>query len=145
MTTYLSATLRQLIHQRASGACEYCRIHQTFSIYSHEVDHVIALKHGGESADDNLVLACLPCNRHKGSDLTSIDPLTGVITLLFNPRTQIWSEHFQLEGGAVLGITAIGRTTTFLLWMNETSRLQLRQALATQGLYPDLPPNLPIP
>ncbi len=66
MTTYLSATLRQLVHQRASGACEYCRIHQTFSIYTHEVDHVIALKHGGESTDDNLVLACLPCNRHKG-------------------------------------------------------------------------------
>lgn len=144
MTTYLSATLRQLVNQRASGACEYCRIHQTFSMYSHEVDHVIALKHGGESTDDNLVLACLPCNRHKGSDLTSIDPLTGVITLLFNPRTQIWPEHFQLEGGTVLGITAIGRTTIFLLQMNETSRLQLRQALAAQGLYPDLPPNLPI-
>jgi hypothetical protein len=144
MTTYLSATLRQLVNQRASGACEYCRIHQTFSIYSHEIDHVIALKHGGESTDDNLVLACLPCNRHKGSDLTSIDPLTGVITPLFNPRTQIWSEQFQLEGGFIVGITAIGRTTVFLLQMNEPSRLQLRQALATQGLYPDLPPNLPI-
>jgi HNH endonuclease len=144
MTTYLSATLRQLVSQRASGACEYCRIHQTFSIYSHEIDHVIALKHGGESTDDNLVLACLPCNRHKGSDLTSIDPIAGVITPLFNPRTQIWSEHFQLEGGFIVGINAVGRTTIFLLQMNETSRLQLRQALSVQGLYPDLPHNLPI-
>jgi HNH endonuclease len=144
MTTYLSATLRQLVSQRASGACEYCRIHQTFSIYSHEIDHVIAIKHGGESTDDNLVLACLPCNRHKGSDLTSIDPLTGVITPLFNPRTQIWSEHFQIEGGSILGITAIGRTTIFLLQIDEISRIQLRQALSVQGLYPDLPPNLPI-
>ncbi len=142
--TYLSATLRQLVSQRAAGACEYCRIHQTFSMYSHEIDHVIALKHGGESTDDNLVLACLPCNRHKGSDLTSIDPFTGVVTLLFNPRTQIWLEHFQLEGGLIAGITAIGRTTIFLLQMNEPSRLQLRQALVTQGLYPDLPPNLQI-
>ncbi len=142
MTIYLSATLRQLVNQRASGACEYCRIHQTFSIFSHEIDHVIALKHGGESTDDNLVLACLPCNRHKGSDLTSIDPLAGAITPLFNPRNQIWAEHFQLEGGAIVGITATGRTTIFLLQMNETSRLQLRQALAVQGLYPDLPPNI---
>jgi HNH endonuclease len=137
MTNYISATLRQLVSQRAAGACEYCRIHQIFSIYSHEIDHVIALKHGGESTDDNLVLACLPCNRHKGSDLTSLDPLTGVITPLFNPRTQIWLEHFQLEGGSIMGITETGRTTIFLLQMNETSRLQLRQALAVQGLYPD--------
>jgi HNH endonuclease len=144
MTTYLSATLRQLVSQRAAGACEYCRIHQTFSMYSHEIDHVIAIKHGGESTDDNLVLACLPCNRHKGSDLTSIDPLTGAITPLFNPRTQIWLEHFQLEGGFIVGITASGRTTIFLLQMNEPSRIQLRQALSTQGLYPDLPPDLQI-
>jgi hypothetical protein len=142
MTIYLSATLRQLVNQRASGACEYCRVHQTFSIFSHEIDHVIAIKHGGESTDDNLVLACLPCNRHKGSDLTSIDPLTGAITPLFNPRTQIWAEHFQLEGGSIVGITATGRTTIFLLQMNESSRLQLRQALTVQGLYPDLPPNI---
>jgi hypothetical protein len=139
MTDYISASLRQLVTQRASGVCEYCRIHQTFSIYSHEVDHVIALKHGGQTNPENLVLACLPCNRHKGSDLTSLDPLTGEITPLFNPRTQIWSEHFLLNGGFLQGLTATGRTTLFLLKINEASRLQLRQALATQGLYPDLP------
>jgi HNH endonuclease len=142
MTTYIPAALRQLVDQRAAGACEYCLIHQTFSIYSHEVDHVIASKHGGESAEDNLVLACMPCNRHKGSDLTSIDPITGVITPLFNPRTQIWLEHFQLEEGSILGLTAVGRTTIFLLRMNEINRVQLRQALAAQGLYPDLLSNI---
>jgi hypothetical protein len=142
MTDYISVSLRQLVNQRASGACEYCRIHQTFSIYSHEVDHVIALKHGGQTTSENLVLACLPCNRHKGSDLTSLDPLTGEITTLLNPRTQTWSEHFQLNGGFIQGLTAIGRTTIFLLKMNEASRLQLRQALASQGLYPDLPSSL---
>ena len=90
----------------------------------------------------DLVITYLPCNRHKGSDLTSIDPLTGVITPLFNPRSQIWLEHFQLEGGFILGLTTIGRTTVFLLQMNETSRLQLRQSLAAQGLYPNLPPKI---
>ncbi|MBE9140904.1 HNH endonuclease [Nodosilinea sp. LEGE 07088] len=143
MTDYISVALRQLVTQRALGACEYCRIHQTFSIYSHEVDHAIALKHGGQTTPENLVLAWLPCNRHKGSDLTSLDPLMGEITPLFNPRTQAWSEHFQLEGGLIQGLTATGRTTLFLLKMNESSRLQLRQALASQGLYPDLPKNLP--
>lgn len=108
-------------------------------MYSHEVDHVIALKHGGKTVQENLVLACLPCNRHKGSDLTSLDPLTGEITPLFNPRTQVWSEHFELEGGLIKGVSAVGRTTVFLLKMNEVKRLQLRQALASQGLYPNLP------
>jgi hypothetical protein len=138
MTTYIPAALRQLVDQRAAGTCEYCLIHQTFSIYSHEIDHVIASKHGGESTEDNLVLACLPCNRHKGSELTSIDPLTGAITPLFNPRTQIWLEHFQLEAESILGLTAVGRTTIFLLRMNEINRVQLRQALAAQGLYPEV-------
>ncbi|PZU98117.1 MAG: HNH endonuclease [Leptolyngbya sp.] len=139
MTNYISDALRQLVTQRASGACEYCLIHQNFSIYRHEVDHAIALKHGGQTVSENLVLACLPCNRHKGSDLTSVDPLTGEITPLFNPRSQSWAEHFQLDGGYILGLTAIGRTTLFLLKFNESSRLQLRQALAAQGLYPNLP------
>lgn len=83
------------------------------------------------------MLACLPCNRYKSSDLTSIDPLTGVITPLFHPRNQIWLEHFQLEEGSILGLTAVGRTTIFLLRMNEINRVQFRQALAAQGLYPE--------
>lgn len=144
MTDYIPATLRKLVVKRAAGACEYCLIHQTFSIYRHETDHAIALKHGGKTTQDNLVLACLPCNRHKGSDLTSLDPITGDITLLFSPRTQTWTDHFQLKGGFIEGLTAIGRTTIFLLKINEANRLQLRQALLAQGLYPNLPDNIPI-
>jgi hypothetical protein len=47
------------------------------------------------------------------------------------------------NGVYILGLTAIGRTTLFLLKFNEPSRLQLRQALAAQGLYPDMPPLPP--
>ncbi len=65
MTDYIPAPLRQLVQQRALGACEYCLIHQTFSMYRHEVDHAIALKYGGQTTPENLVLACLPCNRLK--------------------------------------------------------------------------------
>jgi hypothetical protein len=93
------------------------------------------------SPDDYLSFSHTP-PASQSAGITSIDPLTGAITPLFNPRTQIWAEHFQLEGGSIVGITATGRTTIFLLQMNETSRLQLRQALAVQGLYPDLPPNI---
>ena len=136
MTSYISTSLRQLISDRAGGKCEYCLIHQDFSIYSHEVDHAVAVKHGGTSNEENLVLACLSCNRYKGSDLTSIDPITQKITPLFNPRSYKWSNHFQLKESSILGITAIGRTTIFLLKLNEPKRLLIRKALISQQLYP---------
>lgn len=136
MTSYISTSLRQLINDRAGGKCEYCLIHQDFSIYSHEVDHAVAVKHGGSSTEENLVLACLSCNRYKGSDLTSIDPITKEITSLFNPRSYKWSNHFQLKESSILGITAIGRTTIFLLKLNEPKRLLIRKALISQQLYP---------
>lgn len=136
MTVYISVALRQLVSDRAQGKCEYCRIHQDFSIYSHEVDHAIALKHGGKTLAENLVLSCLPCNRYKGSDLTSIDPLTGEIVPLFNPRVQNWFDIFKLEDNYIQGITPVGRTTVFLLKLNEPTRLRIRQALILQELYP---------
>ena len=128
--------LRQIVSDRAKGKCEYCRLDQDFSIYSHEVDHIIAVKHGGKTIVENLALSCLPCNRHKGSDFATFDPLSGEIIQLFNPRTQIWSEHFRLDNGQIFGITATGRATVFLLKLNEPNRLQIRQVLMAQGLYP---------
>ena len=62
-SSLIPAELRRLVIERASGHCEYCRIHQDVSIYSHEVDHIIALKHGGQTRADNLALSCLSCNR----------------------------------------------------------------------------------
>ena len=137
--SYISDRLRILVRQRAIERCEYCLIHQVFSVYSHEIDHAVAVKHGGKTAADNLVLACLPCNRYKGTDLTSIDALTGEITPLFNPRMHTWGDHFQLNNEYILGTTAIGRTTVFLLRFNASKRLELRRTLTLQGLYPDLP------
>ncbi len=136
MTSYISSQIRQLVTDRAGGKCEYCLTHQDFSIYSHEIDHATAVKHGGLSTEENLVLACLPCNRYKGSDLTSIDPTTKQITVLFNPRLHQWNEHFEIDQGYILGKTTIGRTTIFLLKLNEPKRLMIRQALVLQKLYP---------
>ncbi|MBC7880460.1 MAG: HNH endonuclease [Anaerolineae bacterium] len=136
MTSYIPVSLRQQVVHRAEEKYEYCRIHQNFSTYTHEIDHVLAVKHGGETISENLVLSCLPCNRRKGSDLTSIDPFTGEITPLFNPRLQTWTDHFTLVDDHILGITPSGRTTVFLLKFNEPTRLQIRQVLISQKLYP---------
>jgi len=134
-STPISSALRQLVIERAKGRCEYCLMHQDFSIYSHEVDHIIALKHGGNTIAENLALACLPCNRHKGSDLATIDPISGEIIPLFNPRSQVWAEHFTLNNAQIVGITPIGRATVRLLMLNTPTRLLERQVLITQKRY----------
>jgi hypothetical protein len=126
-TSEVTAALRRLVVSRAGESCEYCKLHQRFSIYTHEVDHVIATKHGGKTVSENLALSCLPCNRSKGSDLTSFDPETGELTRLFDPRSQIWSEHFELVRGRIRGISAVGRTTVTLLKFNTPTAVLNRQ------------------
>jgi hypothetical protein len=110
-------------------------MHQDVSIYSHEIDHIIALKHGGQTEADNLALACLPCNRYKGSDLTTFDPLSNVMLPLFNPRRHTWTEHFALDGTHIVGLTPTGRATVLLLKLNAPSRLLHRHVLIAQGRY----------
>ncbi|MCB0183674.1 MAG: HNH endonuclease [Caldilineaceae bacterium] len=132
----ISAATRALVIERARECCEYCLIHQNSSPYTHEVDHLVARTHGGTNDPDNLCLACLPCNRRKGSDLTAIDPISGQIVPLFSPRTQKWTEHFVLEGAYIVGKTETGRATVFLLALNAPSRLVKRQLLIAEGTYP---------
>ncbi len=134
-STSISAELRRLVVERASGHCEYCLIHQNVSIYSHEVDHIVALKHGGKTRAENLAFSCLSCNRHKGSDLATIDPVNDEIVPLFNPRRQAWDEHFVLNDARIAGIIQIGQATARLLKFNAPNRLLERQVLINQGRW----------
>jgi hypothetical protein len=109
--------------------CEYCLLPANLAFFPHEVDHVIAEKHGGVTDADNLAFTCWRCNRHKGSDLGSFDPETGAFSFLFNPRTQQWSEHFKFEELTLVGLTPEGRTTVRLLQLNSDERLAERQRL----------------
>jgi 5-methylcytosine-specific restriction endonuclease McrA len=59
MSEPISTNLRQLVYKRAMGRCEYCLMHQDVSPYTHEIDHLIARKHGGQTVAENLALACL--------------------------------------------------------------------------------------
>lgn len=122
--TYIPAWLRRFVEQRANFCCEYCLLPSDIAFFPHEVDHVIAEKHGGKTEADNLAFSCWRCNRYKGSDLGSFDPLTQNFSRLFNPRTQIWKEHFDFEGEEIIGLTAEGRTTVTLLKLNSEDRLK---------------------
>lgn len=127
--------MRQFVMQRAQGHCEYCRIHQDDTPFNHTIDHIIAVKHKGLSDEDNLALACMECNLHKGSDLTTFDPLSGELVRLYHPRLQIWGEHFLLNGAYIFGQTPHGRATVQLLQLNLPDRLQQRQQLIKVGRY----------
>ncbi|MEL7069633.1 MAG: HNH endonuclease signature motif containing protein [Cyanobacteria bacterium J06581_3] len=127
--TYIPVDLRRQVLARGNNACEYCLLPDSLSFYPHEVDHVIATKHGGKTELENLAYACWRCNRHKGSDLGSFDPATGKFCFLFNPRRQLWSEHFQLKVGRIDGCSPEGRTTIRLLQLNTNERVKERQYL----------------
>ena len=134
--TYIPDSLRQQVITRANHRCEYCLIHRDDSLYVHEVDHIIAEKHRGETVSDNLCLACLDCNRHKGSDFASFDPETEEIALLFNPRQQHWNDHFRLERARIVPLSPEGRVTVFVLKLNDELRIRARRALIDAGRYP---------
>jgi len=52
-----------LVYQRAGGCCEYCLIPEAVAFANHEIDHIIAQKHGGPTEADNLALSCVLCNK----------------------------------------------------------------------------------
>ena len=124
----ISDEMRNAVIERAQGLCEYCYKPQT-SFYLHEVDHIIARKHGGQTILANLALACFQCNRYKGSDIGSIDPLTSQLTPLFNPRQQDWRNHFRLQEGQIIPLSPEARVTTYLLRLNDPDRVKERIAL----------------
>jgi HNH endonuclease len=132
----MDAPTRALLWARAVGRCEYCRVHQDHVELSHHIEHIVARKHGGADDLSNLCVACERCNLFKGSDLTGIDPATGQVERLFNPRSQAWVDHFKLRGPLTVGLTPTGRATVRVLSMNAGQRLQLRAALIAHGLYP---------
>ena len=133
--TYIPATLRRLVEEQADRCCEYCLLPANVAFFPHEVDHVIAEKHGGATHAANLAYTCWRCNRHKGTDLGSFDPQTGEFSFLFNPRTQQWADHFILDGGRLVGQTPEGRTTAHLLQFNIDERVAERQRLIGLGQY----------
>lgn len=136
MITRPSVELRRRVQERAQQCCEYCLVSQELTASTHQVDHVIAEKHGDQTTLDNLALSCTVCNRRKGSDIGSLDPDSGTLIPLFNPRTQQWSDHFQLDGMHITGLTTEGRTTVTFLQLNAVERLAERAEWIRAGRCP---------
>ena len=129
----IDSALNSLVRHRARSTCEYCRLPEAESDLLFTIDHIIARQHGGCTVETNLALACPCCNLHKGPNIAGIDRDSGILSPLFNPRPNRWTEHFRWDGVAIAPITAIGRTTVTALAMNDPRQIAVRRVMLSSG------------
>lgn len=136
--TYISKNLRARVSQQARYRCGYCLTSEAIVGIPMEIDHIIPESLGGSTREDNLWLACSLCNEHKGCRIAALDPQTGEMVRLFNPRYQVWLEHFSwsVSGDRIIGQTATGRATVVTLQLNRPSLVKARQAWVAVGWHP---------
>lgn len=136
MSSRISPETRQIVARRAHNVCEYCLIAEADAYFRFQVEHIISRKHGGSSELENLALACVFCNRYKGSDIASLIPETDKLARFYNPRTDRWQEHFRLNGVVIEPLTEIGEATVRILQMNHVDQILEREVLSKRGRYP---------
>lgn len=134
----ISPSTRKTIAKRANYLCEYCLSPQDFSTQSHSIEHILPKIKKGSDEPENLALACQGCNSHKSDKTEAIDPFTKRISPLYNPRTDIWKDHFTWSDDylEIIGITAKGRATISLLKLNRQGVINLRTVLILYGQHP---------
>ncbi len=138
MSNIPSARQRKLVRERAGGYCEYCLSSVNFAVQSFECEHIIPVAQGGKTVESNLAFACGGCNRCKSAKTMGADPDSGEIVPLFNPRTQLWYDHFAWNEDftLVIGLTATGRATVQTLRLNRPGVVNLRRILAAANEHP---------
>jgi hypothetical protein len=131
----VSENLKLLVAHRASLRCEYCKIPDMGFGLPFQVDHIRAIKHGGTSAYSNLAYCCPDCNRYKGTDVGSYGDNDDTLIPFFNPRKDIWHDHFVVENGKIIGVDQIGRVTSKIFRFNLEERVLYRLTLMGFDLY----------
>lgn len=133
---HVPSHLRRFVLRRSSERCEYCQLSQAGQEATFHIDHITPVAAGGGTVADNLALACVSCSLRKSAKQIALDPETRTEVPLFNPRRDVWSEHFQWDGVRVVGLTATGRATTEILALNRPLILAIRQEETTLGRHP---------
>lgn len=130
----MNRALGAAVRARSGGRCEYCRLPETaLGPGDFHAEHVIARCHGGSDEPENLAWACAYCNLFKGPNLSGRDPDSGELVRLFHPRSDLWSDHFLLRDARVVGRTAVGRTTVWMLRRNQELMCRVRASLRREG------------
>ena len=137
MSLQIPLRLVKLVRERAGDVCEYCVLPQASQEATFHVDHVLPRSQNGPTQLENLALACVTCSLRKAARTTAIDPRTGNAVPLFNPRTDIWSEHFAFTTTWRLrGRTPVGRATIEVLGMNRPAIVLIRRELVLLNRFP---------
>jgi hypothetical protein len=132
----IPALLRQTVINRAGNRCEYCTLSQFAQEASFHIDHIIPQSAGGPTTLENLALACVTCSLRKGARQTVMDMETGLEFPVFNPRRDLWQNHFRWVGLQIIGVTAMGRATTSALQMNRAHIIAIRNEERLRGRLP---------
>ena len=129
--------LYDAVAARAGHHCEYCLAPEAVFNIEFEVDHIVPKKIGGSDDLDNLAFACRNCNVRKGFAQQASDPDTRQFVTLFNPRTDVWDDHFRLDINTfkIDGVTAQGRATTRRLGMNPKQAASARTVWIAHSLF----------
>ena len=135
----LSAQAERDLRAFARYRCGYCLSPQQLVYSPLEIEHIHPRSRGGSDELENLWLCCPICNGHKSDKTTEVDPLTGLTESLFNPRIQIWSEHFcwSIDGLRIVGKTALGRATVMALHLDrDPVAIEVRSFWVAAGWHP---------
>jgi hypothetical protein len=137
-TTYIPKALRDLVAAQARYRCGYCLSQEQIVGTAMEVEHIIPEVLHGPTEESNLWLACGACNKHKGDRMTARDPATTEVVPLFDPRRQVWVEHFMWieQGLLVAGVTPTGRATVAALHLNRPPLVRARRLWISVGWHP---------
>ena len=124
-----------VVAQRADHRCEYCRAPEVVFNSRFEVEHIFPQ---GSNEEDNLALACRSCNVYKSDYLTGYDEITQSDCRLFNPRADLWSDHFEIDtrNRMIEGLTSVGRATIMRLRMNRDAQVEARLQWMIIGIFP---------
>ena len=134
----MSEILRARVREQAGNRCGYCLTRQEYVPWVLEIDHIIPKAKGGMDDEENLWLACHPCNLFKGVQTHGRDLLTGRRVRLLNPRRQQWNRHFEWsdDGVRIVGRTACGRATVIALHLNNLVAVTVRRNWIKAGWHP---------
>jgi hypothetical protein len=129
---------RIVLRIRARHLCEYCLCPEDCNPDTFAADHIFPKSKGGLHGLSNRALACWGCNGLKSDFTEALDLATGELAALYNPRNDIWADHFCWDESftLLLGMSPIGRATIQKLQLNRESVIKLRFILHKIGEHP---------
>ncbi len=137
MSPQIPVSMVDQVRRRDGEICDYCRLPQASQEATFHVDHVQPRSLGGPTTLTNLALACVTCSLRKAARTSAVDPKSRQRVPLFNPRADVWADHFSFTPTwRIRGRSQTGRATIECLVMNRTAIVLIRRELVLLRRFP---------